>query len=140
MTFRLCKIKTVLIGMAVLMLIGIVTAAAGSVSVRTGSNTSGGVLLGDADCDGKVNINDVTRIQMVLALWSFNGDFSDAAADIDGNGKLEIFDATLLQQWLAEMTVTYSIGEPLEAAAETTEASTQSPTDEDGWGREIFRP
>ena len=140
MTFRLCKIKTVLISMAVLMLIGIVTAAAGNISGRSGSNASGGVLLGDADCDGDVNINDVTRIQMVLAQWSINGDFSEAAADIDGNGRLEIFDATLLQQWLAEMTVAYSIGEPLEAPEETTEATTQSPTDEEGWGREIFRP
>ena len=140
MTFRLCKVKTVLLGMAVLMLIGIITVAAGSVSERTGGKASGELVLGDANCDGDVNINDVTCIQMVLAQWSVNQGYSEASADIDGNGRVEIFDATLLQQWLAEMTVTYSIGKPLEAVAESTQAATQSPTDEEGWGREIFRP
>ena len=131
-------IKPLLLRAAFLALAGVIFAAA--LTLTAGASAAGSSLLGDADGDGEVTISDVTCIQRALAEWT-DSSCSEKAADIDGNGKLEITDATLLQQWLAEMNVAYSIGEELEQPAETSAAvTTQSATDPDGWGREIYRP
>ena len=95
----------------ILMLAGSVTALAGN-------------MLGDADCDGKVTISDVTCIQMKIAELPIQSGFSEQAADIDGSGVIDITDAA-----------------PTEPPTEKpTEKPTQRPTDADGWGRDIFRP
>lgn len=124
MIFRLRIILPVLFSAAVLMLLGAGTAVAGT-------------MLGDADGDGAVTIKDVTCIQRALAELPVSGGISEAAADIDGNGVVDIADATLLQMWLAEIETPYPIGVQ---AVDPTVPSTQSPTDEEGWGREIFQP
>ena len=134
MTLRLCKTKSALLCAAVLVLSGsVVTAAAGTMLRGTVAAAAGG-MLGDADGDGEVTVNDITCIQRVLAELPAADGFSESAADVDKNGKVDILDATYLQQWLAEMQTPYPIG------VQPTEAPTESPTDEDGWGREIFRP
>ena len=70
-----------------------------------------GALLGDANGDGIVNINDVTAIQQHLAEYvSLEGIFLHAA-DADQNGEVKIDDATLLQEFLAEYTVGHPVGE-----------------------------
>ena len=94
---------------------------------------------GDADIDRKVSIKDVTCIQRKLAELPLGSSFSELAADADGNGKLEISDATAIQRWLAEFDTPYAIGEEL-TEPPTTEAPTQMPTDDEGWGRIIFQP
>ena len=139
MTFsRLRWLKTAFISAAVLTVAGVFCTLA--LTLTGSAAAAGGTILGDADGDGEVTISDVTCIQRALAEWT-DSSCSEKAADIDGNGKLEITDATLLQQWLAEMNVAYSIGEELEQPAETSAAvTTQSATDPDGWGREIYRP
>ena len=137
----LCKTrgaKPLMLSVAVLMLAVFIFAAA--LTLTGSASAAGSSLLGDADGDGEVTISDVTCIQRVLAEWPPDEGFSEAAADIDGNGEIEITDATLLQQWLAEMSVSYSIGAELTAPTEAGAASTQSPTDNEGWGREIYRP
>ena len=65
---------------------------------------------GDADGNGKVNINDVTAIQRHCAqLETLMAKKQTLAADVDGNGYITIDDATYIQEYLAEYENTYSI-------------------------------
>ena len=53
-----------------------------------------------------------------------------------------------IQRWLVNLKTPYDINELFESPAEATETATQPPTeavaqrptDEEGWGRDIFRP
>lgn len=137
MTFKPRIVISILFSAAVLMLAGV--AAATAVSYK----------LGDADGDGEVTIIDATYIQRRLADVDVSGAFSQQAADVDRNGEIEITDAVSVQRWLAMIPTPYSIGAEIEAPTEAptaaptatpTQAPTQLPTDEEGWGREIFRP
>ena len=138
MTYNNSKIRPVSLSALVLTLAGIVTAAvilfAATVTAATGG------ILGDADGDGQVSINDVTAIQRTLAELPINGEFSEMAADVDGSGGIAITDATLIQWWLAEMETPYPIGTQFEIPTVTTAAPTERQTDADGWGRDVFRP
>ena len=148
MTFKLCKIKLILFCAAVLMIIGSVTVFAGTVPENeAGSGT--GVILGDANCDGIVTISDATCVQLKAAELHLSCDFSEQAADVDGNKEINAADALYIQKWLALFETPYPIGEKLEVptepvteatAATTAQASTQSATDEQGWGNQIYRP
>ena len=148
MTFKLCKIKLILFCAAVLMIIGSVTAVAGTASDNTENNSSV-VILGDANRDGIVTISDVTCIQMKIAELPLSCGFSEQAADVDGNKEIDSADALYIQKWLALFDNPYPIGEKLEAstepvteatAATTVQATTQNATDENGWGNQIYRP
>ena len=128
MTFKLRKITSILFSAAVLTLVGAVAATAA-------------VLPGDADGDGDVTIIDATCIQRKLAGMPVTENYSPSAADIDNSGEVEITDATFIRRWLAGIETPYQIGELPETPTEApTQAPTQIPTDEEGWGREIFRP
>ena len=127
MTFKPRLILPVSLTAAALMIAGTFTAFAGN-------------LRGDADIDRKISVKDVTCIQRTLAGLPVGDSFSETAADADGNGKLEISDATAIQRWLAEFDSPFAIGEELTDPPAATEATTQSPTDEQGWGRIIFQP
>ena len=64
-----------------------------------------GVLVGDVDMNGKVEIVDGTLIQKHLAeIALLSGDALNIAADCDGSGKVNIKDVTCLQKYLAEYT------------------------------------
>ena len=67
-------------------------------------------LLGEADGDGQITINDVSCIQSYLASVSDGKSINLDAADIDSNG-VDITDATQIQRYLAGFDVTYTIGE-----------------------------
>lgn len=67
------------------------------------------IVLGDADGDGKVTINDVTAIQRCLAMYTVKG-FNENGADIEGDG-LDILDATRIQHYLAAYHNPWSIGD-----------------------------
>ena len=69
------------------------------------------VLLGDANNDGYVNVQDVTAIQRHLAELEQFDEWSVIAADVNQNGYLTIEDATALQLFLAEYELEYPIGE-----------------------------
>ena len=127
MTFKPRLILPVLLTASVLLFAGSLTAFAGN-------------LRGDADINRRISIKDVTCIQRKLAELPIGDSFSESAADADGNGKIEISDATAIQRWLAELDTSYAIGEELTDPPAATEATTQSPTDEQGWGRIIFQP
>jgi hypothetical protein len=82
---------------------------------------------------------------MFLVELPVGDDFSAYAADVDGDGEIKLEDAVTIQKWVAEIELPYSIGEFFEfpvatTAQPTTEAPTQPPTDDDGWGRIIFQP
>lgn len=57
---------------------------------------------GDANCDGNVNINDVTVIQRYVANIEVT-DFSFGQSDVDADGKITIKDATLIQKYTANV-------------------------------------
>lgn len=68
-------------------------------------------LLGDANGDGQVNINDVTAIQRHLAqLEQIKGIYL-YAAESNQSGDLDISDATTIQMYIAQYNVPYPIGE-----------------------------
>ncbi len=69
------------------------------------------VKLGDANADGKVNVNDVTAIQRHLAEVELIEGVYYHAADTDANRIVDVIDATNLQSYLAEYEVVYAIGE-----------------------------
>ena len=127
MIFKLRKILSLMIIAAVLLIAFTAVASADNAEY----------LLGDADGDGTVTVIDVTFIQKTLAGIPVNGSFSEKAADVDGSGRVEITDATYIQRWLADLDAPYPIGTLIESPSETP---TQMPTDDEGWGREIFRP
>ena len=118
-----CKLRIVIS----LLCCAAVLAFAGAISA------SAGKLLGDADGDGAVTVTDVTLIQRTISGVNA-GSLDEAAADVDGNGAVEIIDATFIQRMVAKMDTPYPIG------VQPTQAPTQMPTDEDGWGRIIFQP
>lgn len=69
-------------------------------------------LLGDANGDGSVNINDVTAIQRFKADMEVIEGINLHAADVNGDGDVTIEDATILQRFFAEYDdIPYSIGE-----------------------------
>ena len=61
---------------------------------------AGEALVGDVNCDGVVNITDVTLIQLVCAGYGF-ADYNRKSADFDGNGTADINDATAVQKHIA---------------------------------------
>ena len=68
-------------------------------------------ILGDANGDYRVNINDVTTIQRHLAELEQIEGLSLSAADTNQDDVLDISDATELQKYLAEYAVPTPIGE-----------------------------
>lgn len=68
-------------------------------------------LLGDANGDNRVNINDVTKVQRALAELEELTGIRYHAADINNDGTLAIDDASLVQAYLAEYEVAYAVGE-----------------------------
>lgn len=66
-------------------------------------------LLGDADADGEILINDATVIQRVLADLPV-ASFEERNADVNGD-ELDISDATQIQRYIAELPVNSPIGE-----------------------------
>ena len=69
------------------------------------------LILGDANGDGTIDINDATCIQKHLAEYK-NDDYIEEASDADGDGRVTIGDVTVIQQYLAEMLCPDGIGKP----------------------------
>ena len=64
-----------------------------------------GVLLGDVNGDGNVNMQDATILSRYLADWNVEPDL--AAADVNVDGKVDMQDVTLLRRYLAGWDVTF---------------------------------
>ena len=67
-------------------------------------------LLGDADCDGKVNVKDATAIQKHVAGLITLTDIGVILADVDANASVNIKDATAIQKHVAGMDTGFAIG------------------------------
>jgi len=76
----------------------------------TTPDTTGRYILGDANCDGVVNVNDVTFIQQNLVNLVFFDDNNNRNADVDGNYVVNIKDASYIQRYLVGLEVEYRIG------------------------------
>ena len=61
-------------------------------------------IIGDADGDGSVTINDATLIQCVIAELETISESQKLLADTNGDGEITIHDATAIQYYLAEFT------------------------------------
>ena len=70
-------------------------------------------ILGDANGDRFVDINDVTASQRHLAEAAPIEESLVTAADVNADGTVDIADATALQAYLAEYAVAYPIGQPI---------------------------
>lgn len=77
-----------------------------SFSIKNGWVLVGDAIIGDADSDNCVNINDVTAIQRHLAELELLSDAQLVISDTNGDGEYDIADATHLQKYLAEYDVT----------------------------------
>lgn len=70
-------------------------------------------LRGDANGDGEIDITDATIIQRVLAEIIEDDGMISIRGDVDGDG-LNILDATLIQRYLVNLYIPYSINETVE--------------------------
>jgi len=64
-----------------------------------------GNVMGDADCDGKVNVKDATAIQKHVADIITLSTQGQKNAEVDGSGNLTVKDATMIQKRVAGMDV-----------------------------------
>lgn len=76
-------------------------------------------ILGDSNCDGTVNINDVTYIQQYLVNLVVFDSYSMRNANVDGDNRVSIKDANYIQRHLAGLATPYKIGQVVEQTAPT---------------------
>lgn len=84
-----------------------------SFSVIGGSAYAAEILYGDADKSGKVDIQDVTYIQMYLAEMDSAMDIDLTAAKVMGNAALDIQDATCIQIYIAGGMDRFPVEDPV---------------------------
>lgn len=87
------------------------TTAAPPATTAPQSTSADKILLGDADCNGKVDISDVTAIQKHLASISFLSADGQLCANVDGDNRVSIKDASYIQRYLLGITVPYTINQ-----------------------------
>lgn len=81
-------------------------------SITMVSATSSTGLIGDANNDGAVSIEDATTIQKYLASIIDLEEKSYICADTDGNGAVSIEDATTVQKYLAGIISDFPANQP----------------------------
>ncbi len=69
------------------------------------------LILGDANLDESVKIQDATLIQKFIAKLAELEGNSLITADVNGDGKINVKDATAIQKYIAKMETPYNIGE-----------------------------
>ena len=74
-------------------------------------------LTGDATCDGKVDIDDVTYIQLNLVNYVLFDDNNNRNADVDGSKTITIRDANYIQRYLANINTPYEINKEVVVTA-----------------------
>ena len=84
-----------------------VTSVAGYEKLAINKNTKAylysddDVMLGDVTGDGKIDVNDVTAIQLYIAQNQSFTDKQKEAADVNKDGKISVLDVTRVQQYIA---------------------------------------
>lgn len=107
-------------------------------SITMVSATSSTRLIGDANNDGAVSIEDATTVQKYLASIIDLDEKSYICADTDGNGAVSIEDATTVQKYLAGIISDFPANQPdptepttkpTEPTTKPTEKPTEAPTE-----------
>lgn len=101
-----------------------------TVTTQQPPTTGDSNLLGDSNCDKNISIKDVSYIQQYLVNLTFFDARSLRNSDVDGNGIVNIKDASLIQRWIAKIHVDYPIGEEIKDVTPVTQAPTQAPVTE----------
>lgn len=71
-------------------------------------------ILGDADGNGVVDVNDATLIQRYIAQFRVSNTSQIlSCGDVNGDGIISVSDVTWIQRYVAGMTVPYAIGEKI---------------------------
>ena len=73
-----------------------------------GGSTAAG-LVGDANCDGKVNTGDATQVLKYAAGMVQLDDQALANADTNGDGKVNTGDATMILKYAAGMITEFPV-------------------------------
>jgi alpha-amylase len=101
-----------------------VTAAAGS-----------GILLGDANLDGKIDVKDALLIQKYAIKLAVMSSDQILASDVDGDGKVTVKDALIVQKYCIKIAVDQPVGQvisgsvtPASSSSSETSSSSQSET------------
>lgn len=91
------------------------------------------IMAGDTNLDGKVTVQDATKIQKIIALIDFAPEHWLFMFDTNDDTRLNIKDATEIQKWLAKLSDNDKIGifdedvtEPSTSATEDTFATAPS--------------
>lgn len=88
------------------------------------------IMTGDTNLDGKVTVQDATKIQKVIAFIDFMPQHWLFMLDTNADTKVNIKDATEIQKWVAKLPSNDKIGvfdeEPSEPATSSEPASTSS--------------
>ena len=67
-------------------------------------------LVGDANCDDKINVKDATEIQKAAAELLTLSELGKVSADVDDNGRVNVKDATAIQKYVAGLSTGFAIG------------------------------
>lgn len=94
------------------------TESGGTASTENPTDEITSYVCGDADLNGKVQINDATHLQRWLALLEEFSDIQMLAADVSGNGKPTVEDVTFIQRWLALLSAPENIGKTIPVLTE----------------------
>ena len=70
-------------------------------------------ILGDADGDGEVTIDDATLVQKAAIDLVYFNRRQKTVADVNKDGRISVLDVTAIQRYLAEMDAPEGIGKPI---------------------------
>ena len=68
-------------------------------------------LIGDANNDGNIKINDATMVQMYIARWVNEADIDLKASDSNQDNKITIVDSTHIQLYIAKLDGSANVGQ-----------------------------
>ena len=71
-------------------------------------------ILGDANTDSKVTVEDAVCIQRIIAQLLSRDQIDIVAADVDEDGYISIIDVTCIQRYLSKKSILYPIGDKIE--------------------------
>ena len=108
-------LKTILTITIVIILVFSLAACSNAQTVETETETESApaFVYGDADNDGVVSISDVTLIQRILAELEQDDDGMIELRVTNGEEKLNIFNATEIQRYLARLPIERTIDIPI---------------------------
>ena len=78
--------------------------------VSASADTGPAGYIGDADCDGNIDVNDATFVMRAVAKIETPDDEQALLGDTDKDGKLSVIDATNIQRHEARLYPCASVG------------------------------